>query len=40
MLENNAQLEGHRTEQNDLKVKIELKTKHLENHWFDGEPAS
>ena len=25
MLENNAQLEGHRTEQNDLKVKIELK---------------
>ena len=27
MMDNNAQLEGHRTEKNDLKVKIDCKTK-------------
>ena len=28
-MDNNAQLEGHRTEKNDLKVKIELKNQNI-----------
>ena len=29
MMDNNAQLEGHRTEKNDLKVKIELQNQNI-----------